>query len=74
MNGEYSINTLLLELGCFNKRETKLTYGTGNLLLINTGEKPIESRFSILTTIAYSLSENEINYAIEGPISTNGFN
>ena len=39
---------------CFDAGEAKNTYGTGCFLLMNTGEKPIESQNGLLTTIAAS--------------------
>ena len=43
---------------CFKKGEAKSTYGTGNFLLLNTGETPIESKNGLLTTIAWGLGDN----------------
>ena len=40
---------------CFKEGEAKSTYGTGNFLLLNTGEKPIASKNGLLTTIAWGL-------------------
>ena len=38
---------------CFQAGEAKNTYGTGCLLLMNTGEKPVFSKNGLVTTIAW---------------------
>jgi len=40
---------------CFNAGEAKNTYGTGCFLLMNTGEKMVESKNGLLTTIAIGI-------------------
>ncbi len=52
---------------CFQKGETKNTYGTGCFLLMNTGKKPKYSKHGLLTTIAWGL-DNEVYYALEGSV------
>lgn len=52
---------------CFEPGEAKSTYGTGNFLLMNTGDKPIFTDNGLLTTIAWGI-EDEIKYAIEGSV------
>ena len=52
---------------CFEEGEAKSTYGTGNFLLMNTGEKPVESKNGLLTTIAWGLN-GKVNYALEGSV------
>lgn len=52
---------------CFEEGEVKSTYGTGNFLLLNTGKKPVMSKKSLLTTIAWGLN-GEVNYALEGSV------
>ena len=42
---------------CFKEGEVKSTYGTGLFMLQNTGEKPVESRNGLITTIAWGLPE-----------------
>ncbi len=39
---------------CFNKGESKTTYGTGNFALINTGTDIIRSKKGLLTTLGLS--------------------
>lgn len=56
---------------CFDEGEAKNTYGTGCFMLLNTGEKPIESQHGLLTTIAWGL-DGKVNYALEGSIFVAG--
>ena len=51
--------------GCFNAGQAKNTYGTGCFLLMNTGDKRIESRSNLLTGIAWGL-DGKITYDLEG--------
>lgn len=53
---------------CFNFGDMKVTYGTGGFLLINTGEKIIESE-NLITTIAWDLTSHlapSTSYTLEG--------
>ena len=52
---------------CFNDGETKSTYGTGNFLLMNTGERAVPSKSGLLTTIAWGLN-GKVTYALEGSV------
>ncbi|MDG2228224.1 MAG: glycerol kinase GlpK [Flavobacteriales bacterium] len=52
---------------CFEPGEAKNTYGTGCFMLLNTGNKRIESKNGLLTTIAWGIDDN-ILYALEGSI------
>ncbi|MGN0711924.1 MAG: glycerol kinase GlpK [Anaerovoracaceae bacterium] len=56
---------------CFSEGEVKNTYGTGCFMLMNTGEKPVESKNGLLTTIAWGL-DGKVNYALEGSIFVAG--
>lgn len=56
---------------CFEAGEAKNTYGTGCFLLMNTGEKPVQSQNGLLTTIAAS-TEEEVHYALEGSVFVAG--
>ncbi|WP_297140872.1 glycerol kinase GlpK [uncultured Eubacterium sp.] len=51
--------------GCFDVGQAKNTYGTGCFLLMNTGEKRIESKSNLLTGIAWGLN-GKITYDLEG--------
>ena len=53
---------------CFDKGEAKNTYGTGCFLLSNTGEEIIKSKHGLLSTVAFTLSNKKVNYALEGSI------
>lgn len=57
--------------GCFEKGMTKITYGTGGFMLMNTGETAISSNSGLLTTIGWGLY-GKINYALEGSIFNAG--
>lgn len=56
---------------CFEKGEAKNTYGTGGFMLVNTGEKPVESRNGLITTIAWG-AEDKVQYAMEGSVFISG--
>ena len=57
--------------GCFDPGDAKNTYGTGCFLLMNTGEKPCESRNGLITTIAVGL-DGKVQYALEGSVFVGG--
>ena len=56
---------------CFEKGDTKITYGTGCFLLMNTGEKAICSKHKLITTIALGLN-GKVEYALEGSVFMGG--
>lgn len=62
----------LLGQACFRPGEAKNTYGTGCFLLMNTGERPVESRHGLLTTVAYRLGSGKAHYALEGSVAIAG--
>ncbi len=51
---------------CFKAGEAKCTFGTGSFLLLNTGAKPTLSKHQMLTTVAWRLPGEKMNYALEG--------
>jgi len=57
--------------GCFGKGMTKITYGTGAFMLMNTGESAVNSENGLLTTISWGLN-GRIIYALEGSIFVAG--
>ena len=57
---------------CFNADEAKNTYGTGCFLLMNTGEKPVQSKAGLLTTVGYKIGNQKAMYALEGSIAITG--
>lgn len=50
----------------------KNTYGTGCFLLMNIGEKPVNSTHGLLTTVAFDFEGMKPNYALEGSIAVAG--
>lgn len=56
---------------CFQRGESKNTYGTGGFLLMNVGETPVFSRHGLLTTIAWGLN-GKLTYALEGSVFVAG--
>ena len=56
---------------CFDQGEMKNTYGTGNFMLMNTGNDAIHSDNGLLTTIAWKLDDT-ITYALEGSVFITG--
>lgn len=56
---------------CIKEGMVKNTYGTGCFVVMNTGDKPIESKHKLLTTIAWQI-DGKVTYAIEGSIFIGG--
>ncbi|KJE28034.1 glycerol kinase GlpK [Geobacillus thermoleovorans] len=56
---------------CFQEGMAKNTYGTGCFMLMNTGEKAVESKHGLLTTIAWGI-DGKVEYALEGSIFVAG--
>jgi glycerol kinase len=56
----------------FDTGESKNTYGTGNFLLLNTGEDVVQSSHGLITTVAYQLEGEAPRYALEGSIAVTG--
>jgi glycerol kinase len=56
----------------FDDGETKNTYGTGNFVIVNTGERIVRSAGGLLTTVAYRLGDEAPRYALEGSIAVTG--
>jgi glycerol kinase len=57
---------------CLSAGEAKNTYGTGNFLLLNTGEKIVRSSNGLLTTVCYQFGDAKPVYALEGSIAVTG--
>ncbi|MBR2454565.1 MAG: glycerol kinase GlpK [Clostridia bacterium] len=51
--------------GCFGSGQAKNTYGTGCFLLMNTGDKRVESKNNLVTGVAWGIGD-KVTYAIEG--------
>lgn len=56
---------------CIEKAMVKNTYGTGCFMLMNIGDKFIESKNNLLTTVAWKIN-GKIQYAFEGSIFIGG--
>jgi glycerol kinase len=56
----------------FEAGESKNTYGTGNFLIVGTGEEIVESENGLITTVAYRLGDAAPRYALEGSIAVTG--
>ena len=56
----------------FNAGDAKNTYGTGNFLIVNTGEEIVHSDHGLLTTVGYKLGDGPTHYALEGSIAVTG--
>ncbi|SDH73620.1 glycerol kinase [Arthrobacter subterraneus] len=56
----------------FEKGGTKNTYGTGNFMIVNTGEEIVHSKNGLLTTVCYKLGDAKPVYALEGAIAVTG--
>ncbi|PQE01131.1 glycerol kinase [Mycobacterium sp. EPG1] len=62
---------------CLSEGEAKNTYGTGNFLLLNTGETIVRSGNGLLTTVCYQFASRDGSpakpvYALEGSIAVTG--
>jgi glycerol kinase len=57
---------------CYDKGLAKNTYGTGSFVLLNTGHKAVPSREGLLTTIAWGIGDEPVEYALEGAIFITG--
>jgi glycerol kinase len=57
---------------CFEPGTAKNTYGTGNFLLLNTGERRVRSEHGLLETVCYRLGDDAPVYALEGSIAVTG--
>lgn len=56
---------------CYEEGAIKNTYGTGCFMLMNTGERAINSQHGLITTIAWGI-DGKIEYALEGSIFVAG--
>lgn len=57
---------------CFDVGQAKNTYGTGNFMLLNTGEELVRSENGLLTTVCYQFGDDKPIYALEGSIAVTG--
>jgi len=56
---------------CFEVGMSKNTYGTGNFMLMNTGNRGVPSQNGLLTTIGWGIGKDVV-YALEGSIFITG--
>lgn len=57
---------------CFERGESKTTYGTGNFALLNTGTEIVRSKNGLLTTVCYKFGDQPAKYALEGSVAVTG--
>jgi glycerol kinase len=57
---------------CYGEGLAKNTYGTGSFVLMNTGTEAIRSKGKLLTTIAWGIGDEPVEYALEGAIFVTG--
>ena len=57
---------------CFESGEAKNTYGTGCFLLAHTGQRAVESKHGLLTTVVAGEKGRPIEYALEGSVFVGG--
>jgi glycerol kinase len=56
----------------FSVGEAKNTYGTGNFLLLNTGNEAVQSTNGLITTVGYKIGDQPAVYCLEGSIAITG--
>ncbi len=57
---------------CYEPGTAKNTYGTGNFMLLNTGDEKVASKNGLLTTVCYKIGDEAPVYALEGSIAVTG--
>lgn len=57
---------------CFEKGNSKTTYGTGNFALLNTGNEIVRSKHGLLTTLCFKFGDQPAQYALEGSVAVTG--
>ena len=57
---------------CFERGESKTTYGTGNFALLNTGTEIVRSNNGLLTTLCFKFGTEPAHYALEGSVAVTG--
>jgi glycerol kinase len=53
---------------CTRPGMSKNTYGTGCFMLLNTGTELVRSKSNLLTTIAWKIGDEPVEYALEGSV------
>jgi glycerol kinase len=57
---------------CYGEGLAKNTYGTGSFILMNTGRNAVTNHEGMLTTIAWGIKDEPVEYALEGAIFITG--
>ena len=57
---------------CFQRGSAKSTYGTGNFLIVHTGDEIQYSDSGMITTVAYQYENQPAKYALEGSVAVSG--
>ncbi|HEY0377557.1 MAG TPA: glycerol kinase GlpK [Pyrinomonadaceae bacterium] len=57
---------------CYGAGLAKNTYGTGSFILLNTGREAVTNCEDLLTTIAWGIGDEPVEYALEGAIFITG--
>ncbi|MGH9184390.1 MAG: glycerol kinase GlpK [Acidimicrobiales bacterium] len=57
---------------CYSVGEAKNTYGTGNFLLLNTGNQAVPSKSGLITGLGYKIGDQAAVYMLEGSIAITG--
>jgi len=57
---------------CFERGDSKTTYGTGNFALLNTGTEIVRSTNGLLTTVCFKFGDQPVQYALEGSVAVTG--
>jgi glycerol kinase len=63
--------SLLGRVAC-DEADAKVTYGTGNFFLQNTGTEPVDAEGELLTTIWFQQAGEKPQYGLEGPVFATG--
>ena len=57
---------------CYTRGQVKNTYGTGSFLLMHTGTEAPRSKQRLLSTIAWRIGDEPVEYALEGAVFVSG--
>lgn len=57
--------------GCVEKGMVKATYGTGSSLMLNVGDRYVESRHGLITSLAWGI-DGKVRYVLEGNLNYSG--
>jgi glycerol kinase len=57
---------------CHGEGLAKNTYGTGSFVMMNTGRAAVLSHAGLLTTIAWGIGDEPVEYALEGAVFITG--